>query len=146
MSYNHFTGDVMRALNLTRLPVEGIEPRTVLGVRVWIVPLPTRPESERRWKRSNHRLMCACPLCAWTGSVGRLGQHKCSHAETHCWGCGDRLDRVTDKPARYGQHSFCSWHCVYHTRGADDYEPVDYDQADRNAVASERIENMRNER
>lgn len=139
--YNDFTADVMRALGISRLPVEGIEPRTVLGgIRVWVtalvMPNPTR------WKRSVHRLMCACPLCDWTGSVGRINQHKCKHPETHCWACGTLLSRVTDEPYKYGGHSFCDSHCMHRS----DDEPQDFDAQDRNAAASERIEIQRNER
>ena len=141
MSYNHFTAAVMRALHLTRLPVEGMEPRTVLGVRVWIEPLVM--PNPTRWKRSTHRLLCVCPLCAWNGSVGRINQHACTHAERNCWGCGEPLERTTDRPHRYGGHFYCEPYCVGRV---DESEPVDYDQQDRNAAASERIELMRWER
>ena len=144
MSYSDFTHDVMRALGYDygRLPVEGMPVVRVLGVQVWIKPLSVRAPGESHHKRSNHRLMCVCPLCAWTGSLGRLKQHTCTHAEKNCWGCGDVLERSTDKPVRYGPHSYCDWHCVNRI----DDGPTDFDEQDRRAAAEERISNIQQER
>ena len=137
-----FTRRVMQALGLERLPVEGMEVRTVLGVRVWITPLVM--PNPTRWKRSTHRLIVQCPRCKWNGSLGRLDQHACFHPEDNCYGCGAVLERETDNPVRREGHYFCSWRCTVHTRGDD--EPQDFDEQDRNAAASERIENLRRER
>lgn len=140
MSYN-FTADVMRALGLTRLPVEGMVVRTVLGVRVWITPLVM--PNPTRWKRSTHRLIVQCPRCKWNGSLGRLDQHACKHPETNCWGCGSVIERETDTPIRRRGHFFCSWRCT--VRDQHD-EPQDFDDQDRRAAAEERISNHFNER
>lgn len=139
MSYNHFTADVMRALGFTKLPVQGMEPVKVFDVRVWVTPLPPR-EPGSRHRRMNHRLQCECPRCAWKGSVGRIEQHACSRAETHCWGCGAKLDFMD--AYRYGAHSYCDYRCV----NRPDDEPRDYDEQDRRAAAEERIANHFNER
>jgi hypothetical protein len=136
-----FTRDVMRALGLSRLPVEGMESRKVLGLRVWIAPLVM--PNPTRWKRSTHRLLCICTRCSWDGSVGRLDQHKCAHPETHCWGCGALLERETDTPLRRRGHYFCSWRCTSHDH---DDEPQDFDAQDRRAAMEERIANIQQER
>jgi hypothetical protein len=135
-----FTRSVMRALGFERLPVEGMEPVTVLGLRVWVTPLVM--PNPTRWKRSTHRLIAQCPRCKWNGSLGRLDQHACKHPETHCWGCGALLERETDSPIRVRGHYFCSWRCT----SQHDDEPRDFDEQDRRAASEERIANFQRER
>jgi hypothetical protein len=62
-----------------KLPREGMAPRTIQGILVWVDPLPDRtPEEARRHhKRSTHRVRAKCPTCSKTLSVGRLHQHVC---------------------------------------------------------------------
>lgn len=92
MSYNRMASALLDFLGFAngRLPVDGMAPRFVNtwiypnprthtpepinNLEVWINPLPPMPEG-RRFKRSTHRLMCKCPRCGSTLSVGRLHQH-----------------------------------------------------------------------
>lgn len=55
------------------LPSAGLEPRSVLGVTIYIRPAyePTG------YKSSRHRVMVVCPTCAKHLSAGRLHQHIC---------------------------------------------------------------------
>ncbi len=59
-----------------KLPKEGIAPRKISGITVWVNPLPERLPGKWR-KRSTHRVMAKCPACQREMSVGRLAQHKC---------------------------------------------------------------------
>lgn len=59
-----------------KLPREGMPPRELQGIRVWVTPLPGRPKGSR-WKRSTHRVLAECPDCRQVVSVGRLAQHEC---------------------------------------------------------------------
>jgi hypothetical protein len=58
------------------LPKEGMPPRLIQGIKVWVTPLPEMPAG-RRTKRSAHRVLAECPDCKRTVSVGRLRQHVC---------------------------------------------------------------------
>lgn len=59
-----------------KLPREGMPPREICGIVVWVEPLPDRPPNVT-WKRSTHRVRCECPGCGVKLSVGRLRQHVC---------------------------------------------------------------------
>jgi hypothetical protein len=65
---------------------------------------------------------------------------------THCWNCGEVLNRVTDEPVIVGKHAYCSHQCAQGVAVENPDYPVDYDEADRMAAASERIDNFRSER
>ena len=59
---------------------KGGVPLTVIqGISVWVIPAPEpRLRADgRRVKVSTHRVMCKCPDCGTTASVGRLAQHRC---------------------------------------------------------------------
>lgn len=43
------------------------------AVKVWVAPLARKIHI----RTSVHRVLCECPDCGWTGSVGRLAQHVC---------------------------------------------------------------------
>lgn len=67
-----------------KLPVEGMPPREIQGVKVWVTPLPPHPDKDKprglfgsMWKRSTHRVLCECPDCGKVLSIGRLAQHVC---------------------------------------------------------------------
>lgn len=60
-----------------KLPREGMPPRLIQGIEVWVTPLPER-EKGARWKRSTHRVLAKCPTCGRVLSVGRLHQHRCT--------------------------------------------------------------------
>lgn len=68
-----------------KLPAEGMPPRRIQGIMVWVTPLmgPRVPRRVGRWgrvlerKSSRHRVLAQCPDCGKVLSVGRLGQHKC---------------------------------------------------------------------
>ena len=78
---NAHTSVVMRALGLKpggHLPDEGMPPRFIGVVWVWVTPAQTQlPGFER--KSSTHRVMGECPSCGRHMSVGRMHQHKCTH-------------------------------------------------------------------
>lgn len=87
-SYDHRIAQssaIMQLLGLKaggHLPTDGMPPRVIQGVTVWVTPAPA-PRWDDRWgkpvlvKSSKHRVMCRCPQCGWEGSVGRLAQHIC---------------------------------------------------------------------
>lgn len=58
-----------------KYPAEGLPPRIVQGVKVWVEPLP--PAQPGQKKRSTHRVKCECPKCGHVMSAGRMHQHKC---------------------------------------------------------------------
>jgi hypothetical protein len=68
---------------IKHLPVEGLPPRTVQGIKVWITPTPTdraNPDRNARrmvWKSSTHRVIGECPKCKRCMGVSRLIQHTC---------------------------------------------------------------------
>lgn len=57
-----------------KLPVEGMPPRIIQGIKVWVTPLGPNPT---KYKRSNHRVRAECPTCHRDISAGRLKQHNC---------------------------------------------------------------------
>ena len=67
------------------LPVEGMPPRKIQGITVWVEPAPTpdltmaRDYTLRRVKSSKHRVMAECPVCRKHMSLGRLQQHSKIH-------------------------------------------------------------------
>lgn len=78
MSYNdgRFPKTILLALGLNpnaHLPANGVAPRFIDGVKVWIDPL----ELFSGHRRCRHRVMCACPHCGRHMSAARLFQHKC---------------------------------------------------------------------
>ena len=64
------------------LPDEGMAPRIVDGVKVWVLPI--RPFEERTYPVLGHvrrnglqlRVRCECPNCGQEVPVGRLAQHQ----------------------------------------------------------------------
>jgi hypothetical protein len=66
------------------LPKEGLPPTFIQGVFVWVEPAMD-PKYKEQWgqrklvKSSRHRVMCACPECGTTVSLGRLAQHAKVH-------------------------------------------------------------------
>lgn len=84
--------EMLETLGVTsgRLPLEGMTPRMVQGVNVWV--LPFMPKFRKgydgnpvRVKSSTHRVMCSCPGCGTAMSVGRLHQHKCVEPVSQTW-------------------------------------------------------------
>jgi hypothetical protein len=65
-----------------KLPAEGMPPRMIQGIKVWVNPAKPKQIVDR-WgkphivKSSTHRVMAECPHCAQILSVGRLHQHIC---------------------------------------------------------------------
>lgn len=57
-----------------KLPAEGMPPRLIQGILVWVTPLGPNPT---RFKRSTHRVLARCN-CGKVLSAGRLHQHRCS--------------------------------------------------------------------
>ncbi len=66
----------------SKLPAQGMEPRVIQGVKVWVEPAPD-PVFINKWgrtrllKRSTHRVMAECPDCGKHLSAGRMHQHVC---------------------------------------------------------------------
>lgn len=87
--YNAHSREVRVMLGLpedAKLPREGMEPRRIQGITVWVLPLmgPRVPKRIGRWNRplerksSRHRVLAECPDCGKVLSVGRLHQHRCA--------------------------------------------------------------------
>lgn len=80
---NAHSDDVKAMLGLPKkLPKEGVPPRIVQGIKVWVEPAAAavyvmRWGQRKLLKRSTHRVMAECPLCGAHLSAGRLHQHKC---------------------------------------------------------------------
>jgi hypothetical protein len=55
------------------LPKEGMPPRLIQGVKVWVVPLVERPHLRRNF--AGLRVRCSCPVCGKEFALGRLAQH-----------------------------------------------------------------------
>lgn len=55
------------------LPPEGMPPREIQGITVWVKP------QEANRKSSLHRVYAKCPACGKEMSVGRLPQHASVH-------------------------------------------------------------------
>jgi hypothetical protein len=84
-SWSAHSGDIMELLGLRRgghLPVEGMEPRYIQNIKVWVTPVSLvttfRNAAGIKHKSSKHRVMAECPQCARQMSVGRLFQHVCT--------------------------------------------------------------------
>lgn len=84
--YPAHSSQVMRHLGLDpkgKLPEDGMPPRKIDGIRVWVEPL--LPKDERRARDRKfmatrpHRVMAECPLCYKAMSAGRLPQHAKVH-------------------------------------------------------------------
>ena len=81
--YNAHSHQVLVMLGLKdrqKIPVEGIAPKIIHGIKVWAEPLVGEAKVGplgRRWRRSNHRVMAECPICHRVMSAGRLHQHVC---------------------------------------------------------------------
>lgn len=66
-----------------KLPREGMEPRIVQGIKVWVTPLMGPHRQYYGWgrvrtvKSSTHRVLAECPSCGRVLSAGRLHQHVC---------------------------------------------------------------------
>jgi len=76
-SWNANSSDMMKKFGIpgTKWPDEGMPPRMVDGIKVWVDPVRRAGLGEK--KSSTHRVMCQCPGCAEILSVGRMHQHKC---------------------------------------------------------------------
>lgn len=67
----------------------------------------------------------------------------------NCWGCGDNLDRAEPEAVIVKDgHTYCGFHCYYAAQSGEEHPdyPRDFDESDRSAYASERIEHQRRER
>ena len=74
--WNAHTTEIFRLLGLkgSHLPKEGMPPRLIQGIEVWVNPFVVTPR-----KSSTHRVMAKCSACGKTMSVGRLHQHAKIH-------------------------------------------------------------------
>lgn len=87
---NAHSHDIKLMLGLTvkqKLPNEGMPPRLIHGIEVWVAPLAPRISQDHieRWRRryaKPHRVLCRCPQCGKVVSVGRLHQHEMVHTTT----------------------------------------------------------------
>lgn len=66
------------------LPAEGMSPRWIQGVEVWVRPL-AEARTVVRWGRELQRrpfalrVRCSCPQCGRDVALGRLAQHLKAH-------------------------------------------------------------------
>jgi hypothetical protein len=67
----------MLGLMKQRLPDEGLEPRHIQGVLVWVEPKANKPQFIRT--------LCSCPGCGRTLSVKCLDQHLCDEPVSETW-------------------------------------------------------------
>ena len=69
--------DMLKLLGIegTHLPVDGMPPRIIQGVKVWVTPKPALKPGLRH--SATHRVMCECSLCGKHMSRGRLFSHYC---------------------------------------------------------------------
>ena len=58
-----------------KLPVEGMAPRLIQGILVWVNPLPEATKSG--WRRFSLRVRARCPQCEKEFAASRLIQHTC---------------------------------------------------------------------
>lgn len=60
----------------TKWPDEGVSPKLVGNVTVWVIS-----KGHAKAAGLRHRALCACPNkgCVWMGSAGRLHQHQKVH-------------------------------------------------------------------
>lgn len=70
-SYPADVYDLLPMLGVTggRLPDEGVPPKVVQGITVWVTP--------KKGKPSFIRTMARCPQCSRVLTASRLQQHKC---------------------------------------------------------------------
>lgn len=73
-AFSHHVNAMLGLSKSAKLPQEGMAPRFIQGIKVWVNPLALGPVKH---KRSTHRVMAECPTCGRHLSVGRLRQHKC---------------------------------------------------------------------
>jgi hypothetical protein len=71
--WNMHSDEMLKALGVRKLPRDGMEPRQIQGITVWVTPAVTFAGR----KSSKHRVMCECPDCGKQMSAGRLHQHVC---------------------------------------------------------------------
>jgi hypothetical protein len=80
------SSEMLRMLGLRpggHLPAEGMPPRLVDGIKVWVNASPPAryhhgwSAKPSKVKSSAHRVMAECPACGAHLSAGRLHQHKC---------------------------------------------------------------------
>jgi len=76
-NWNAHNHEVLGLLGVKRLPVDGMSPREIQGITVWVEPL--RVEKPIRGKRHDRRIRAICPACGREFSVGRLHQHAKIH-------------------------------------------------------------------
>lgn len=57
----------------SHLPADGMAPRIIQGIKVWVEP------NKEHFPNASyfHRVRAECPLCGKHLSAGRLHQHKC---------------------------------------------------------------------
>lgn len=55
-----------------KLPEEGMPPRLIRGIEVWVRPLPPKVDNHRRFSL---RVRGRCPFCQCEFAVSRLAQH-----------------------------------------------------------------------
>lgn len=73
---SHTVKRLLGLLTTEKLPAEGMPPRIIQGIEVWVEPL--RPPRLYRSRRGcMHRVMAKCPVCGQILSAGRLHQHVC---------------------------------------------------------------------
>lgn len=60
--------EMIHQLGFMKLPAEGMKPKILQGVWVWVKPAGTR-------KNFSIRVMCACPGCGKELAASRLPQH-----------------------------------------------------------------------
>jgi hypothetical protein len=72
--YNAHSHELLAMLGVKKLPPEGMEMRTIQGIRVYVEPLVKRADGK---KTSVHRVIAQCPQCFKVMSAGRMHQHVC---------------------------------------------------------------------
>jgi hypothetical protein len=109
--------EMLRTLGIYdgKLPKTGREPILIQGILVWVNP--QRPHSNGR-KTSEHRIMCKCPNCHKTLSVGRLHQHKCKTKT----GAAIGSDGAPDNDEGWWQDPAGGWHAPDEENPAKMYE------------------------
>lgn len=74
---NAHTSEIKKLFGLRpeqKWPKEGMPPRVIQGVQVWVLSVPGAKYFGRL-----HRVRCACLFCDKTLSLGRLHQHMLVH-------------------------------------------------------------------
>jgi hypothetical protein len=109
------------------LPVEGMPPRLIQGIRIWVEP-QKEPGAKvsRRNKRSTHRVMAECPICLKVMSAGRLHQHAEIHAHWRVRATAHNPYRTAtvqfwNEAGRWVEEGFATWY----TKAERDATPRD---------------------